>query len=381
VAHADVIVAGLGSMGAAAAYHLARRGRSVLGVDRFAPPHDRGAHAGGSRIIRMAYLEGEEYVPLVRRSYDLWRELEAATGETLLTTTGGLMLGPSDSKVVGGALESARVHDLAHELLDADEVRRRFPQFSLGDGDVGLYEDVAGLVRPESAITAHLRLAAEAGATVRAGVVLRGWEATDSGVRVSTDDGPLHADRLVIAPGAWAGDLVRLPIPLRVERRVQHYWRPTGPAKDFGPGQLPVWIWEYAPGAMAYGLPDLGGGAKAALHHGPDPVDPTAGAAGPTDGEIAAMRDWLRSRLPRLADGDWVDAKPCLYTLTPDEHFVIGRHPDHPAVAVACGFSGHGFKFSPVIGEILADLTESGATPHPIALFDPARPRTVDVDG
>jgi len=324
----------------------------------------------------MAYLEGEEYVPLVRRSYDLWRDLEETTGETLLTTTGGLMLGPTDSKVVGGALESARIHDLAHELLDSDELRRRFPQFSPGDGDVGLYEDVAGLVRPESAIAAHLRLAAEAGATVRAGVTVRGWEATATGVRVDTDDGPLHADRLVIAPGAWASDLVRLPIPLRVERRVQHYWRPNGPAEDFTPGRLPVWIWEYAPGAMAYGLPELGSGVKAALHHGPDPVDPSTGAAGPTDDEIAAMREWLRTRLPRLAAGEWVDAKPCLYTITPDEHFVIGRHPDHPAVAVACGFSGHGFKFSPVIGEILADLTESGATPHPIALFDPARPRT-----
>jgi len=376
VAQADVIVAGLGSMGAAAAYHLARRGHSVLGVDRFAPPHDRGAHAGGSRIIRMAYLEGEEYVPLVRRSYDLWRDLEEATGETLLTTTGGLMLGPTDSKVVGGALESARIHDLAHELLDSDDLRRRFPQFSPGDGDVGLYEEVAGLVRPESAIAAHLCLAAEAGATVRAGVAVRGWEANASGVRVETDDGPLHADRLVIAPGAWASDLVRLPVPLRVERRVQHYWQPTGPAEDFAPGRLPVWIWEYAPGAMAYGLPELGGGVKAALHHGPDPVDPYTGAAAPTADEIAAMREWLRGRLPRLAEGEWVDAKPCLYTITPDEHFIIGRHPDHPAVSVACGFSGHGFKFSPVIGEILADLTESGATSHPIALFDPARPRT-----
>jgi sarcosine oxidase len=375
VAQADVLVVGLGSMGAAAAYHLAHRGHSVLGVDRFAPPHDRGAHAGGSRIIRMAYLEGAEYVPLVRRSYDLWSELEAETGESLLTRTGGLMLGPADSKAVGGALSSARVHDLAHELLDPDQLRRRFPQFSPGDDEVGLFEEVAGLVRPEAAIAAHLRLAAAAGATVRSGVAVRGWETTAAGVRVHTDDGPLDADRLVIAPGAWAGDLVRLPVPLRVERRVQHYWRPTGPVEDFAPGRLPVWIWEYAAGAMAYGLPDLGGGVKASLHHGPDPVDPSVGAAPPTDGEIAAMRDWLQSRMPRLAAGEWVSAKPCLYTLTPDEHFVIGRHPEHPAVAVAYGFSGHGFKFSPVVGEILADLTESGVTSHPIDLFAPARPR------
>jgi sarcosine oxidase len=370
---ADVIVAGLGTMGAATAYHLATRGAAVVGLDRLAPPHHRGAHAGGSRIIRMAYMEGPAYVPLVREALRQWRDLEAASGVDLVQHTGGLMLGRLDSFAVGGSLATARAQNLRHELLDPDEIRARFPAFVPGDDEVGLYEEVAGLIRPEAAIDTFLNEARALGADLRVGSAVRDWRAGSDDVSVQTDAGDeLRAARLVLAPGAWAPRLVRLPIPLHVQRRVQHYWRGASP-ELFEPGRLPVWIWSYESAGVAYGLPAVEGRVKAAFHHGNDPVDPDVGATEARADEVDAMRDWLATRIPSLAEGGWLGAKPCLYTMTPDEHFVVGRHPDHATVAVACGFSGHGFKFAPVIGEILADLALTGRTRHDIALFDPAR--------
>ncbi|HET8660243.1 MAG TPA: N-methyl-L-tryptophan oxidase [Micromonosporaceae bacterium] len=374
---ADVIVVGLGSMGAATAYHLARRGASVLGLDRFTPPHDQGSHGGGSRIIRMAYAEGADYVPLLRRAYDLWGELERETGETLLTVTGGLMIGPAGGTTVGGALASAQEYQLDHELLDAAAVRQRFPAFTPADDEAGLYEEVAGLLRPEAAVRAYLRLAEAAGAQLRYGVPVTGWRATADGVVVSAGDGELAAARLVVSAGGWAPRLLPdVAAAVQVERRVQHYFRSPGPA--YHPDRFPVWIWEYAPGAAAYGLPAVDGGGftdavKAAHHQVYDPVDPDLGAAPgePAEGEV--VREWLRSRLPELAKAPWLGGKQCLYSVTPDEHFIVGRHPAHEQVAVAAGFSGHGFKFAPVIGEILADLALTGATGHPIGLFAPDR--------
>jgi sarcosine oxidase len=373
----DVIVVGLGSMGSAAAYQLAARGARVLGLDRFHPPHGRGAHAGGTRIIRLAYAEGAEYVPLLRRAYELWTAVEQETGVDLMTTTGGLMLGPADGATVSGALASARTHGLDHELLDAADVRRRFPAFTPRDDEAALYEEVAGLVRPEAAIGAYLKLAAAAGAELRYGVPVTGWRAGAGGVTVETPDGELSADRLVLSPGAWAPALLAdLAVPFDVQRRVQHYFRSPGP--EYEPGNFPIWIWEYEPDAWVYGLPAADGAGhaqavKAAFHRLDDPADPDAGAAVARPAEGAAVRACLEPRLPALAVSDWLGGKHCLYTLTPDEHFVLGRHPDHETVAVAAGFSGHGFKFVPVVGEILADLALTGATAHPIGLFAPDR--------
>jgi len=384
----DVVVVGLGSMGAAAAYRLAASGVRVLGLDRFEPPHERGAHAGGSRIIRMAYMEGADYVPLLRRSYELWRELEAASGERLVTMTGGLMLGRADSMPVGGALAAARAHGLAHELLDAAEVHRRYPAFTPADDEVAVAEEVAGLVRPERTIATNLRLARAAGADLRTGVAVQTWRGTAGGVTVVTGDGEIEADRLVLAPGAWSPELTRLAVPMRIERRVQHYWEAEDPASH-AIGAFPAWIWESG-GTIAYGLPTVDVGAKAAFHapwpgqdtpslpgsktwHGGAEVDPDTAGAPVTEAEVRGLRDWLSPRLPGLGHGRWLDAKPCLYTLTPDGHFVLGRHPGDERVVVACGFSGHGFKFVPVIAEVVADLVVDGATRHPIGLFDPAR--------
>jgi sarcosine oxidase len=377
----DVIVVGLGSMGAAAAYQLAERGLRVVGVDRFTPPHGRGAHAGGSRIIRLAYAEGAAYVPLLRRAYEMWPRVEAAAGTRLLTRTGGLMIGRPESDTVAGALESARRHGLGHELLDAAEMRRRFPVFAPTDAEVGLYEEVAGVVRPEAAVDAFLRLAAQAGADLRYGVAVTGWRASRAGVEVRTADGPLAADRLVLCPGGGAPRLGDLDVPFRVERRVQHFWEP--PAAEFAADRCPIWIWESPAGVAAYGVPaldpppgdPLAGGpvVKAAFHTGDEPADPEVGADAVRPGEERHLVELLAGRLPALARGRWLGGKQCLYTLTPDGHFVVGRHPEHDAVTVAAGFSGHGFKFVPVIGEILADLAQRGATDHPIDIFAPDR--------
>jgi sarcosine oxidase len=368
----DAIIVGLGSMGSSAAYHLAARGLRVVGLDRFDPPHGQGAHSGGSRIIRTAYMEGAQYVPLVHRAYELWRALERDTGQGLLTVTGGLMLGRPDSVTVAGALAAARAYGLAHELLDAGQVRVRFPAFTPADDEVALFEQGAGLVRPERAIAAHLEMARAHGADLRTGAEVHSWTATGEGATVTTADGVLEADRLILAPGAWAPGLLGIAMPMRVRRRVQHFWRAADPT-DFEPGRLPVWIWDWPPDQIGYGLPAVDGAVKAALHRGDDPVDPSVGAGPATADEVAAMRRLLASRLPRLADGEWLGAKPCLYTLTPDEHFVLGAHPAAPNVWVAAGFSGHGFKFVPVVGEILADLAVTGQTAYEIGIFDPTR--------
>jgi sarcosine oxidase len=368
----DVIVIGLGSMGSAAAYHLATRGAHVIGVDRFTPPHSRGAHAGGSRIIRMTYAEGPAYVSLLRRAYALWDQLSAVTGTELVTPTGGLFVGPAMSATVAGALRSAREHGLVHELLDADEIHRRYPAFTPSDDDAAVYDEAAGIVTPEAAISALLRLGAEAGADLRFGTAVASWKATDAGIAVSLDDGTiLTADRLIVAPGGWAPGL--LGFPIEIQRRVQHYWLPT--EAGYAPGDFPVWIWEDSSGVAAYGMPEFGPDrwVKAAFHHADDPASASEGAADPVPGEEEPVRTWLRERIPGIAAAAYAGGKQCLYALTPDGDFILGRHPEWDRVAVAAGFSGHGFKFVPVVGEILADLTTGVAPSYDLSPFAPTR--------
>ncbi|NUT02556.1 MAG: N-methyl-L-tryptophan oxidase [Hamadaea sp.] len=365
----EVIVLGLGSMGSAAAYTLAARGLDVVGVDRFTPPHDRGAHAGGTRIIRMTYAEGAAYVPLLHRTYQLWWELEQESEVRLVTPTGGLNLGRPESATVSGALTSARAHGLAYELLDADAIRRRFPQFRPAEDEVAVLDTAAGFVTPEIAISTILGLAERAGAKLRFGTAAVSYRETSSGVSVSLADGDeLHAERLIIAPGGWAPGLLG-DLPLRVERRVQHFWRP-GPG--FTPAEFPAWIWA-ADGLTAYGVPEHEGQVKAAFHAPPTPeqIDADTGAAPPRPDEEQPVRDWLRPRLPTLAGAAYAGGKQCTYTLTPDENFILGAISGR--VVVAAGFSGHGFKFVPVVGEILAGLATDVVPPYDLALFSPAR--------
>jgi sarcosine oxidase len=371
----DVIVVGLGGMGSAAARHLAARGVRVLGLERFTPAHDQGSSHGGSRIIRQSYFEDPAYVPLLLRAYELWAEAEKEADADLLTLTGGLYLGPPHSTTFAGSLRAAREWDLPHEVLEPDELRARFPTFAPAPDELAVFEERAGFVRPEAAVAAHLELAARNGADLRFGQQVLSWDAAaGDGVRVRTAEGEHTAERLVIAPGAWApAVLAGLGLPLRVERQVQYWFAPPGGVDPYIGN--PVYVAEQAEGAQIYGFPAMDGpdgGVKVAFFRRGHDADPDALDRVVTDAEVQEMRTRVADTLPGLV-GPVVRTVPCMYTTTPDEHFVIATHPEHAGVTVACGFSGHGFKFVPVVGEILADLATTGTTAHPIALFDPRR--------
>ncbi|MDQ1618492.1 MAG: sarcosine oxidase [Actinomycetota bacterium] len=362
----DVVVAGLGGFGSATAYHLSTRGVRVLGLDPYPAGHDLGASHGESRIVRQAYFEGSAYVPLLRRTYELWDRLARDAGERLVRHTGGLFLGPAGSRVFEGSLASARRWEVPHEVLDPAEVTRRFPAFRPPAGTAALFETSAGLVGPERAVLAHLRLAAAAGAELRHGEGVTSWSADVDGVVVHTSGGSYSAGSLVLAPGRWASELLAgLGLPLRVERRGMHWFRPRAGADAFDASRFPVWIWDRDDGTAPYGFPCLDGVAvKAAVHYS---------RVRPADTWTPAeLSDLLAELLPGLGN-EHLRSVECTYTMTPDEHFVVGRHPAHEQVVVACGFSGHGFKFTPVLGEVLADLATGLAPSYDLSMFDPRR--------
>ncbi|QIS12828.1 N-methyl-L-tryptophan oxidase [Nocardia arthritidis] len=370
----DVIVIGLGGMGSAAAYHLAARGQRVLGLEKFTPAHDRGSSHGGSRIIRQSYFEDPAYVPLLLRAYELWEQLAADSGNEVFRITGGLYLGPPECLTVAGSLRAAREWSLPHDVLDAAEIRRRFPNFTPDRDDIGLYEAKGGFARPELTVRAHIDLALRAGATLAFGEEVLGWSEDAHGVRVTTARTTYRAHQLVVCPGAWAPKLLaEFGIPITIERQVLYWLDPVGGTRAFE--DQPIYINEDAAGRQIYGFPAIDGpdgGVKTAFFRKgiectPDTIDRVVHPR-----EIAEMRERVGKILPAL-DGPAVHTATCMYSNTPDQHFVIARHPDAARVTVACGFSGHGFKFVPVVGEVLADLAIEGKTTHPIALFDPQR--------
>ncbi len=374
----DVIVIGLGGMGSAAAYHLAARGLRVLGLDRHAPVHSYGSSHGQSRIIRQAYFEDPAYVPLVLRAYELWEQLEHDTGTSLLTITGGLMIGAPASAVVAGSLRSARAHGIRHDLLDAADIHRRFPPLMPPTTVVGLYEHQAGFLQPEATVRAHLRRAVDLGATMHFAEPVMAWNASPTGdsVQVTTARDWYEAARLVIAPGAWAPDLLAdLAVPLQVERQVMCWFDPRGGIAPFLADRFPIYIWELDDGTAFYGFPAHAGprgGVKAALHHGGDLCTPHTIQRAIHADDIDRVRRAVAERVPAL-NSTCLHAVTCMYTNTPDHHFIVAAHPRHAQVTIATGFSGHGFKFASVIGEILADLATDGTTQHPIGLFTPQR--------
>jgi sarcosine oxidase len=371
VAAVDVVVAGLGAHGSSAAYHLASRGASVLGFDRFARGHTLGSSGGLSRIIRLSYYEHPDYVPLLRSAWTLWHELERTSGERLLTETGGLYAGAPEGELVAGALESARRHGLEHEVLDAAALRQRYPLFEWPDGWQGVFERQAGWLAPERSIETHLRLAEQNGATLRFEEPVERWESTRDGVRVTTATGTFEAKQLVIAAGAWMSQLApELAPELSVERSVLFWFEPTAERDAFA--RLPVYIVQDTD-RIYYGFPYIEGqGVKVAGLHFGDRADPDTVDRTPSASDEERVRAWLRRRMP-LANGKRRDAKVCMYTNTRDANFVIDRLADHPNVVVASACSGHGFKFSSVIGEILADLVLDGQTRHPIGFLSAKR--------
>lgn len=370
----DVIVVGLGAMGSAACYHLAGQGARVLGLEKFDIPHANGSSHGFSRMIRMAYREHPDYVPLVKSAFDLWKELEAEGGQKLMHVTGGLYMGPIDGVYVGGALNSARRHALPFELLDRADLGRRYPQFHVPENFVGMLERNAGFILPEKAIATHAILALRRGAQLRGREPVTRWSADDRGVEIVTERGTYRAGQALFCGGAWTDQLVRdLGVPLRVTRQVLGWvWPKTPDAFEFG--RIPAWAIDNLDGSSHYGFPMTvdSPGFKVA-HNG------TGAAADPDRVVRTAMpedehtfRGMLRSRIPD-ADGPVLSLRICLYTNSPDRYFIIDRHPTHSRVVLACGFSGHGFKFATVVGQILSDLITRGKTEHSIGFLGLSR--------
>ncbi|WP_392507763.1 N-methyl-L-tryptophan oxidase [Naumannella halotolerans] len=377
----DVIVIGLGSFGGAAANALVERGFSVAGFEQFQPGHDQGSVHGGSRIIRQSYFESPAYVPLLRRAYEGWEKLKVESGRDVYDLCGGIYVGDPASTVYAGSLAAAVEHDLPHEVLDAEQIRARFPTMNPQPDALAVYEDNAGYARPEETMFANAEVAARKGAELHFSEPVTHWAATPGGgVEVVTTKGTYSADRLVMASGAWAPRLLAdLGLPLTVERMVFYWFTPTPtaalPLSAYDQANHPIYIEETHGNGQIYGFPmtdGLDGGFKLGFFRGGTPTTPELIDRVVHEEETRLMRARATEFFPGLT-GPIVQAKTCMYTTSPDEHFILGLHPEHDQVAMMTGCSGHGFKFVPVIGEILADLAMTGKTDHDIALFDPQR--------
>ena len=349
----DVAIAGLGAVGSAAACFCTAHGLSVVGFDRFAPPHSKGSSHGGSRIIRRAYFEGSMYVPLLNRGYELWSHVEDVSGRKLVSLIGGLNIGPSDGEVARGSMETASMYGIPHEVLNPQEVRERFPAFHLADDEMAVWEPEAGWVHPENAIETHLALAAGRGASLHMDEPVLEWIADGSGVRVTTDRGTYSVGKLILSAGGWISTLAGTPLSLTVSRQVNVWY--AADSEELMPDRCPVYLWEYEPGQVLYGFPDLGEGVKAGLH------TPGTPAASPDEIErvvrkedVSALTQKLRRLLPGC--GAVLRTATCVYTNTPDSHYLIDRHPEYEQVIIASACSGHGFKASNAVGEVVSDL-------------------------
>jgi sarcosine oxidase len=369
----DAIVVGLGAHGSAAAAELTRRGLRVLGLDRSARGETMGSSGGRSRMIRIAHYESPTYTELARASWDRWRALEAETELAILTPRPGLYAGPAESGVVAGSLAAARAGAVHHEILDADGIRARWPVFVPSDDVVGVVDTDAGILRADRAIEAHLVVAERGGASLRFGARAVDWRPTGgSAFEVETDDGVVvGGELLVLTAGPWTSWFVPdLALPLAVERQPVVWLEPASgaTATTLSLADLPIWLWATEAGTM-YGFPwDEELGLKVALHHGGAAVDPDAVDRTIAPADEALVRRFVRGRMPAM-DGALRGSTVCLYTNTPDDEFVIDRHPAAPGVAFASACSGHGFKFAPVVGEILADLVMDRPSPWPLDRF------------
>jgi len=365
----DVIVVGVGAHGSAACWRLASRGLRVLGLDRFDIPNTRGSSHGTNRIIRLAYFEHPDYVPLLRRAYELWRETEKAFGEQLLFVTGGVDAGRPDSMIVTGSLRSCSTHNLPHEILSAKELHRRFPGFHLPEDFVAVYQPDGGFIACERAIVAHAALAKTAGADIHTQEKIIGWEAKAGGVRVTTERTTYEAGHLILSCGAWIGDYVpQLKNIAVAERQVLAWFEPKKP-ELFALGKFPISIIQTDNGFPyqfpIWGAPGFKLGVYRHLHETghPDAISREANVR-----DEALLRDAVETYFPDAA-GRTLAMQTCLFTNVPDAHFVIDRLPNAPQVTVASPCSGHGFKFASVTGEILADLVTQGSAKCDLKLF------------
>jgi sarcosine oxidase len=358
----DAAVIGLGAMGSAVSWQLASRGARIAAFDRLAPPHTMGSSHGRTRIIREAYYEHPLYVPLVRRAYDLWDQLQRESGKELRVETGGLMVGRESGALVRGALQSALTHDIDHELLDAAELTRRFPAYATPRDAVAVWEKRAGLLFPERCIEAQIERARASGAELHINEEVEQLVASSGGVTLATARGTYETDRVVLAAGPWLPRLlsqIGTELPLEIERQLSHWFQPENPADTkYRADRCPIALWELPDGDVFATLPDLGDGVKCGMHHAGASTSPEKVNRVVSHGENAVARELLETVMPG-AGGHLVDSRVCLYTNTPDRHFIIdwlegGR------ILIVSPCSGHGFKFASAIGEIAAQLVAEG---------------------
>ncbi len=370
----DVAVVGLGAMGGAAIYDLAARGQRVIGLDRFPADHTRGSSHGESRIIRLAYFEHPDYVPLLRLAYRNWRALEADTGQAVLLTTGIVEAGPPGSSIVAGSLASSMEHGIAHTVLDAAQVAARFPALTLPQDWTAVFQPDAGILAPERILALHVAAAKAQGAEVLEGAAVTAVRDRGGSVQLTLADGStVTAGAVVIAAGGWIGELAPQLAPhLRLTRQALVWFQPRRPAL-VTPDRLPIFMLD-DPRTVTYGFPDwCGTGVKAASHDAGRRLNSADAAAQDADAADAEqITEVLEDLLPAAA-GPARQMATCFYTRTPDEHFILGPSPDSARIILASPCSGHGFKFASIIGEILADLSTTGTTDKPIGLFSPTR--------
>ena len=377
----DVAVVGLGGMGSAILAHSAARGASVIGLEQFHRGHDLGASSGRSRLIRKAYFESPAYVPLLQRAYELWRELEKEASEKILRITGLLSVGDEHSEILKGTLHASQKYNLPLEQLSKRQIMARYPALNLMEGEVGTFEAEAGVLTPERAIEAHLRMAELQGAETRFNAKVESWNPLSDGFEIHLANGAhVSARKLVLTLGPWFKEILEgLGVPLRIQRNVQAWFSPSTPVYEAA--RFPCFFvqrreWP----APLYGFPDFGDGVKAAFHgHGALTDAKHIDRELSVSSDIEPLAQVLESWMPGAANS-LREAKPCMYALTPDEHFVTDRHPEHANLILCGGFSGHGFKFCSVVGEVGADLALDGGTRHEIGFLSLKRFKSGKMD-
>ena len=371
--HFDAIVVGSGAMGSAVTYHLANRGLRTLNLEKFHLNHVNGSSHGKSRIIRTAYHEHSNYVPLVKRAFELWYELQDQSGNDLIRITGGLMFGTPDSELVSGALRSASEHSVQHKLLEAHEITEQFQVFRPSDEEVAILEPNAGILFPERCIKAHTALARNAGAEFHFNEPVLKWQADRDTIVARTQKETYVADSMIFAAGSWVAELLPdLNLPLQCERQTVFWFKPLQDAELLSAARMPVFIWQQRGGNYYYGVPDMGEGVKAAEHHAGEFASPDSIRREITQEDELPVRGFLKRHIP-LAGGEIVSSTTCLYTNSPDGHFLIDFHPNYRNVIIVSACSGHGFKFATVIGELVSDMLLERKTKYDISLFSLSR--------
>ena len=368
-----VIVVGLGAHGSSTAYQLAKRGIDVVGIDLFHPPHLMGSSHGPSRILRMAYKEGSDYVPLLRRSFDLWHELNNAYHEPSFQVTGGLFMGQPTGRAMTGMQAASREQNVQIHMMTPDEVRTKYPSFKIPDSWEAIWDPNSGAIFPEVAVAAHLNLADKYGADLRFDERVTDWKATSSGVAVRTGHGSYEADSLILTSGVWMpGMLGDLAIPLEIERVSLWMLEPRANHDFFRAGNFPNASFEIGEKYPLYMQADFGTGVKIALDHHGTPTTVDSVNRETTQEDHDKIFEQIRRFVPDL-DGKILDSAVCMYTNTPDLNFVVDKHPNHDNVIIGSACSGHGFKFAPVMGEILTDLAIKGSSHFDLEMFTATR--------